>query len=137
VSEAGPGGAAIATGGRPRGRWGVASALVAGWLVLAATGTAQASFRVSFDVDRSQAARTRVAGVVFNDARVEALDVYVTAEALDAAGEVVARGVAFVSPNIREGTSAPFEALVPAPATAARFRVRVTGFRFGLGAQSP
>jgi hypothetical protein len=115
----------------------VAGSLVAGGLLLAATSTAQAGFRIAFDVDRSQAARARVAGVIFNDARVEALDVYVTAEALDAAGAVVARGVAFVSPNIREGASAPFEALVPAPATATSFRVRVTGFRFGLGAQSP
>jgi hypothetical protein len=128
----------MATGGRTHGRWGVASTLVAGWLVVAVTATAQGNFRVTYSVDRGQAARTRVTGVVFNDARLEALDVYVTAEALDSAGKVLARGIAFVSPNIPEGSSAPFEAVVPAPAAATRFRVRVSGVRFGLGdGQSP
>jgi hypothetical protein len=123
---------------RARCRWGVVGALVAAWLALAATVGAQASFRVTFDIDRSQAARTRVTGVVFNGARVEALDVHITAEALDGAGKVVARGIAFVSPQIPEGGSASFEAIVPAPATATNFRVRVTSARFGLGrSQSP
>jgi hypothetical protein len=121
-----------------RGRWGVAGTLMVGGLVVAAAVAAQASFRVTFEVDRSQAARTRVTGVVFNDARVEALDVSITAEALDGAGKVVARGIAFVSPKIPEGGNASFEAIVPAPATATHFRVRVTRARFGLGrSQSP
>jgi hypothetical protein len=113
--------------------------LVVGALVLAMSATAQENFRVTYDVDRGQADRTRIAGVVFNDSRVDMLNVYVTAEALDGAGQVVARGIAFVSPTIREGGHAPFEAVVPAPATAGRFRVRVTGFRHGLsgGGQSP
>jgi hypothetical protein len=128
----------MATGGAVGARWGVAGTLVVGWLVLATSAAAQENFRVTYDVDRGQAERTRVAGVVFNNGRVDVLNVYVTAEALDGAGKVVARGVAFVSPTIREGGNAPFEAVVPAPATATRFRVRVTGFRLGLsGTQSP
>jgi hypothetical protein len=128
----------MASRGSVRGWWSLAGTLLAGWLVLATSGTAQEPFRVTYTVDRAQTARTRLTGVVFNDARVEALDVYVTAEALDGAGKIVARGIAFVSPNIREGSSAPFEAVVPAPPTANHFRVRVTGFRLGLGgAQSP
>jgi hypothetical protein len=34
---------------------------------------------------------------------------------------------------IRQGTSAKFEAAIPAPPTATAFRARVTNFRFGLG----
>jgi hypothetical protein len=68
---------------------------------------------------------------------VDVHDVYVTVEALDGAGKVVAKGIAFVSPQIRQGGSAPFEAVVPGSG-AATFRVRVTGYRVGLGAsESP
>lgn len=99
---------------------------------------AQENFRVTHTVDRSNPARTVVTGVVFNDARVDVLDVYVTVEALDGARKVVARGIAFVSPAIAQGGSAPFDATVPAPPNTAGFRVRVTGFRLGLGAfQAP
>jgi hypothetical protein len=105
--------------------------------VLAGEAPAQESFRVTYNIDRSTPGRTKVTGQVFNDARADALDVYVTAEAVDGAGKVVARGISFVSPSIRQGGNASFEATVPAPPNATSFRVRVSNFRFGLGLQSP
>jgi hypothetical protein len=113
--------------------------LAAAALVLlgAALAGAQENFRVTYNVDSSNPARTRVAGRVFNDARVDVFDVYVTAEAVDGAGKVLGRGIAFVSPQIGQGGSAAFEAVVPARG-AASYRVQVTGFRLGLGAtQAP
>lgn len=101
-----------------------------------AVAAAQDNFRITYEIDTSNPARIRVTGVVFNDARVDVFDVHVTAEALNSAGKVVARGIAFVSPQIRQGGNAPFEALVPTR-DAVTYRVRVTGFRIGLGAQSP
>ena len=105
--------------------------------VLAGVALAQDSFRVTYNVDRSTPARTKVTGQVFNDARADALDVYVTVEAVDGAGKVVARGISFVGPSIRQGGNAAFEATVPAPPNATTFRVRVSNYRFGLGLQSP
>ncbi|HXG05684.1 MAG TPA: FxLYD domain-containing protein [Candidatus Binatia bacterium] len=97
---------------------------------------AQESFRITWTVDRT-AERARVEGRIFNDARLDVHDVSVTAEALDSRGRVVARGIAFVSPVIRQGGSAPFVATVPAVAGATTYRVRVTSFRLGFGSESP
>ena len=126
--------------GRDMARFGRAglTVLVAVTLVILGARVAipQENFRITYDVDSSTPGRTRVTGVVFNDARVDVFDVHVTAEALNSAGKVVARGIAFVSPHIRQGGSAPFEAVVPAR-EAASYRVRVTGFRLGLDTQAP
>jgi hypothetical protein len=120
-----------------RGRAGL-TALAALALVILGAGVAaaQENFRVTYDVDSSTPGRARVTGVVFNDARVDVLDVHVTAEALNSAGKVVGRGIAFVSPQIRQGGNAPFEAVVPAR-DATTYRVRVSAFRLGLGAEAP
>jgi hypothetical protein len=107
-----------------------------GLLILGAAASAQENFRVTYDVDTNTPERTRVTGVVYNDARVDVFDVHVTAEALNSAGKVVGRGIAFVSSQIRQGGSAPFEALVPAK-DATKYRVRVTNFRLGLANQAP
>jgi hypothetical protein len=107
-----------------------------GLLILGAEVSAQENFRVTYETDTSNPARTRVTGVVFNDARSDVFDVHVTAEALNSAGKVVGRGIAFVSSQIRQGGSAPFEALVPAK-DAAKYRVRVTNFRLGMANQAP
>jgi hypothetical protein len=96
----------------------------------------QENFRVTWTVDRTPE-RVRVEGRIFNDARLDVYDVSVTAEALDGRGRVVARGIAFVSPFIRQGGSAPFAASVPAVPNAATYRVRVTSFRLGVGTESP
>jgi hypothetical protein len=106
-------------------------------LALGATAArAQENFRVTWTVERTPE-RARVEGRVFNDARLDVHDVSVTAEALDGRGRVVARGIAFVSPFIRQGASAPFSASVPAVPSASTYRVRVTSFRLGVGSESP
>jgi hypothetical protein len=101
--------------------------------LLAERPLAQERFRITYAVDQAAPGRTRVLGEVVNEARSDVFDVWVTAEALDRAGRVVARGLVFVSPHLREGAGAPFEAVVPAPPSGASFRVRVSSFRFGLG----
>jgi hypothetical protein len=93
----------------------------------------QERFRITYTVEQAAPGRARVVGQVVNEARTDVLDVWVTAEVLDRAGRVVARGLAFVSPHLREGAGAPFEALVPAFPSGASVRVRVSSFRFGLG----
>jgi hypothetical protein len=110
--------------------------LVVGVVVLLSTvAAAQGPFRITFNVDRSNPSRTRITGQVINEGRVDVVDVYVTAEAVDARGKVVARGISFVSSSIPQGGTAEFEAAVPAPATATSFRVKVSNFRVGLGSQ--
>jgi len=54
-----------------------------------------ALFKVTFQVERTEPARVELVGRVYNTAAVDAVDVYVTAEALDASGKVLARGIAF------------------------------------------
>lgn len=104
--------------------------------LLAARASAQEGFRVTHTVDRGNPARTHINGTVFNDSRNDVAEVYVTAEALDGGGKVVARGIAFVSPSIAPGRSASFSASVPAMPGATSYRVRVSSFRFAQG-QSP
>ena len=70
-----------------------------------------------------------------HDARSDAVDVYVTAEALDAAGKVIASGVSYVG-AVSAGSSSAFIIKVPKAGAAANFRVLVTSFRFGFSQQS-
>jgi hypothetical protein len=111
------------------------AALALAVLLVACPAAGQGNFRVTYDVDRNPQ-QVRVVGWVTNDAPFDAHDVYVTAEALDAGGKVVARGIAFVASHIPSRGTAGFSAPVPAVPTIARFRVRVTSFRMGLGPQS-
>ncbi len=93
-------------------------------------------FEIRYNIDRSGSGPVRVQGTVFNEARLDVYDVYVTAEAVDAGGKVVGRGIAFVSGAIPQRTSAPFVVSIPAAQTAATFRVRVSSFRYGAGLQT-
>lgn len=111
----------------------VAASALAGLL----TAPAQAQdFRVTFEVDRSNPSQIRLNGAVVNEGRNDVLDVYVTAEALDNAGKIVARGITFVSPSIPSRGRATFVASVPAVPGAVRYRVSVTSFRAGFGSQA-
>ena len=103
--------------------------------ITAATASAQGAFRVAHTLDKSSPTRISVSGRVFNDARADAIDVYVTAEALDAAGKVVASGVAYVG-GVPAGSSTTFAMKVPSVPNAATYRVIVTSFRFGFAVQS-
>jgi len=100
---------------------------------------AQEGLRVVYavDRDRSTAAQTQVSGTVFNDAMQDVLDVYVTAEALDARGKVVARGIAHVGARIPGGGSAAFVCKIPAAAGTVRYRAGISSFRSGVTSQVP
>lgn len=94
---------------------------------------AQGNFRVTWSVERTGETHAELAGQVANDATQDVVDVYVTAEALDASGKVLARGIAFVAPQIPARRATEFSARVPNVRGTTGFRVRVSSFRFGLG----
>jgi len=101
-----------------------------------ALASGQESFQVRYNVDRTNPGQVRVNGTVVNEARLDVVDVYVTAEALDAGGKVLGRGIAFVSSSIPQRGTAPFTISIPAAQAATSFRVRVSSFRFGMGLQT-
>jgi len=104
---------------------------------LATSGRAQENFRVTFTREQPASGPNIVTGTVYNDARLDAHDVYVTAQALNGAGKVVASGIAYVAGGIPAGRSANFTAKVPAMPGVERFHVTVSSARMGFGAQSP
>lgn len=97
--------------------------------------TQPAPFRITHTIDKGAQTQVTVTGRVFNEARADAIDVYVTAEALDAAGKIMASGVSYVG-TVPAGNSSAFIIKVPAARTAANFRVSVSGYRFGFAIQS-
>jgi hypothetical protein len=98
---------------------------------------AQEGFRVVYNIDRSNPEQIQVAGTVFNDSGQDVFDVSITAEALDAKGKIVARGITYVSARIPGRGSAAFVCKVPVVPAAVRYRAAVSGFRLGAGPQSP
>ena len=92
-------------------------------------------FRLIHTIDKGTQPQVTVTGRVFNEARSDAIDVYVTAEALDPAGKIMASGVSYVG-TVPAGNSTAFIIKVPAARNAASFRVLVTGFKFGFSIQS-
>jgi hypothetical protein len=109
-----------------------ASSLLVLVLGFAATALAQDGFRITYEVDRSRPDQARLVGQVVNERGGEVVDVSVTAEALDARGRVLARGITYVDSRIGSGDSRPFVAAVPVVPGVAKYRVRVSSFRSGL-----
>jgi hypothetical protein len=107
-------------------------------LVLLAVGvaTAQDGFRITYEVDRSRPDRARLTGRVVNERSEDVFEVSVTAEALDARGKVLARGISYVDSRIGRGDGRPFSMSVPTVAGTTNFRVVVSSFRAGYGNQS-
>jgi hypothetical protein len=98
---------------------------------------AQEPFHLAYTVERGGGtAPARVNGRVLNEGTLDAFDVYVTAEAVDAAGKVLGRGIVFVSASIPPRGVVPFSISIPAAQTAASFRVRVSSYRQGIGQQA-
>jgi hypothetical protein len=118
--------------GRRRAIFTAAAALV----LLPDLGRAQNPFQLSYTVERGGSGPARVQGRVLNESNVDVYDVYVTAEAVDAGGKVLGRGLAFVSSSIPPRGVVPFAISIPAAQTAASFRVRVSSFRQGIGQQA-
>jgi hypothetical protein len=91
------------------------------------------NFRLTWNVEKTTPTSTEIAGRIANESRLEAFDVYLTVEALDEKGKILARGLTHVSPMIRPFASEPFVAKVPVVPGIASYRVLVSSFRFGLG----
>ena len=106
-------------------------------LVFVTLGATQARFRITFDVKSRDAKAVLLEGRVFNDTGRDAVDVWVTAEAVNASGKVLARGIAFVGSQISRNDSAPFEAKLPSVEGVETFRIAVTSYRAGSDVQSP
>ena len=107
-------------------------------LVLAASAAlAQDGFRISYDVDDSRPGRARLNGKVTNERGSDVFEVSVTAEALDARGKVIARGISYVDARIARGDTRMFSVTVPSVPGTTGYRVVVSSFRTGIqGPQS-
>ena len=100
--------------------------------VLVVPALAQQGFRITYDVDDSRPGRARLNGRLTNERSDDVFDVSVTAEALDARGKVVARGISFVDSRIARGDTRVFSVTVPAVPGATSYRVAVSSFRPGM-----
>lgn len=99
--------------------------------------SAQDGFRITYDVDRSRPDRVRLTGRVVNDRPDDVFEVSVTAEALDARGKVLARGISYVDSRIGRGDGRPFSMSVPTVTGTTSFRVVVSSYRAGFSSQGP
>lgn len=106
-------------------------------MLMAGAAIAQPGFRVTQETGRTTPTSVEVKGVVFNESRSDAVDVTVTAEAVDAGGKVLARGISYVAVRIPERGSASYSAKVPAMPGVASYRVSVTSFGFVQSIQGP
>jgi hypothetical protein len=126
---------ALAPGRFPR----LLALLLASSVLVLAAGPARAQdgFRITYEVDRSRPDRARLTGRVVNERSEDVFEVSITAEALDARGKVVARGISYVDARIARGDARPFSLSVPTAGGATSFRVAVSSFRAGFGSQAP
>ena len=108
-------------------------------LLIASAGetAAQDGFKITYEVDRGRPDRARLAGRVVNERAEDVFEVSVTAEALDARGKVLARGIAYVDSRIGRGDARPFSLSVPTVAGTTSFRVVVSSYRAGFSQQGP
>jgi hypothetical protein len=109
-------------------------------VALALTGapaSAQAPFRISSTVRSRTPPAFLLDGRVVNESGRDAIDIWVTAEALSASGKVLATGITFVRSRIGNGDTAAFMAKVPYVEGAENFRVTVSSYRLGGDVQSP
>ncbi|HEY3065417.1 MAG TPA: FxLYD domain-containing protein [Methylomirabilota bacterium] len=118
-------------------RFTVAAVVALLWAGAVGSAGAQENFRVTYGREQPASGPTIISGTVFNDARLDAFDVYVTAQALNDSGKVVASGITYVTSSIPAGRSSAFTAKVPNVPGVASFRVSVSSARMGYGAQSP
>jgi len=92
----------------------------------------QLSFRVTQKVGTATATHTVLLGEVFNDSPADAIEVYVTAEALDATGKRLAQGIAWVG-SIRARGSETYKIRVPIVRGVQTYRVFVSNAQLSLG----
>lgn len=78
-----------------------------------------------------------LAGELANNGGRDVVDVWVTAEALNAEGKVVARGLVFATAMLRARSSTPFTVKLPRAPDARAFRAAVSSFRYLHATESP
>jgi hypothetical protein len=100
-------------------------------------GAAQEQFRLTFHRQADEPTSLVLAGTLSNEGSRDVVDVWVGAEALNARGRVVGRGLAFVSPLLRSRADTKFTVKLPRVEQAESFRVFVSSFRYLTGAESP
>jgi hypothetical protein len=105
-------------------------------LLAAPAALAEDGFRITYEVDTSRPGRTRINGKVTNERSFDVFEVSVTAEALDARGKVVARGISYVDVRLNHGDTRTFSVTVPAVPGTTGYRVIVSSFRTGMVPQS-
>ena len=107
-------------------------------LVLLGVGVATAQpFRTTFQRERDEPSSIVLMGEVFNDGLRDIVDVWVTADARNAEGKVVGRGVAFVTSFLRGGGTTTFTVKLPRAEQTHSFRLVVSSFRYASREQSP
>ena len=120
-----------------RARLALALLCFLGILLAVSAAPAQDGFKITYDVDRSRPERARLTGRVVNERADDVFEVSLTAEALDARGKVLARGITYVDSRITRGDGRPFAMSVPTVPGTASFRVAVSSFRAGVANQGP
>lgn len=100
-------------------------------------GAAQEQFRISFERQPDEPTSLVLAGTLSNAGSRDVVDVWVGAEALNAEGRVVGRGLVFVSPLLRSRANTKFAVKLPRVEQVQSFRVFVSSFRYLVGAESP
>ncbi|MBI1845372.1 MAG: hypothetical protein HY294_16360 [Candidatus Rokubacteria bacterium] len=89
-------------------------------------------FRITFNVDHPQTgSNIRLVGRIFNTGKLEARNVTLTGEAVDAAGNLVASGATYVG-IVAEDRSTGFVIPMPQSPRAVSYRVVVTGYQLGF-----
>jgi hypothetical protein len=112
--------------------------VVAVLLVLLEAGLATAQpFRITFRREPDEATSIVLKGEVFNDGSRDLVDVWVTADALDAGGKAVGRGLAFVAALLPGPGSTSFTVKLPRVEAARSFRLAVSSFRYRSTMESP
>lgn len=114
----------------------ISACVIAALSVATVEASSQTRFRITHEQDRRQTESIVVVGNVVNDDNRDALDVYVTAEALNVSGRIIATGIAHVGVvPARRGVR--FAVMVPRVDGVSGFRVAVTSFRDGATSEAP
>ena len=94
-------------------------------------------FRITFKREPDEPSSIVLTGEVSNDGFRDVVDVWVAADAQNAEGKIVGRGMAFVASFLRGRGTTTFTVTLPRAAQAQSFRLAVSSFRYASGEQSP